>query len=111
MTEKLASEIIREMKCTLFERGHHRGALEGADGSVCILGAHNVAQGRLASDEDYAYNSALASPAVRACARAAGVTGGITLFLWQDDTKRSFDEVIETLDAAEKLALIAEESA
>lgn len=87
------SEVIRETKNVLFERGWKRGGFEGDDGTVCVYRALDIAtRGPGISWDAYkAVVSALPEPH----------TG---IWVWNDARVRSFDEVIDVLDKAEKIA-------
>lgn len=93
------SEAFREAKCVLFERdwAQHTFGIEG--GSVCALGAIGVA---LTGDELGWLDQG--SAIITTLRRAIG--GPITLF--NDAPGRTFDEVIDAFDKAEKLAEQAE---
>lgn len=104
------SEVIREARNVLFERGWTRRQLEHDDGSVCAMGALRIA----------AYGAVLGwGPEVesaRDCLIAADahlpdfITDEPSVPAWNDYPGRTFGEVIDAFDKAEKLALIAEES-
>jgi len=98
------AEIIREMRALLFERGWCRHGLTNALDELCLLGAHNVATGMQADDEIAAYTQCFASGAISALVEAVGCSGPYMLFIWQDEIDRTFDEVIDLLDKAEKIA-------
>jgi hypothetical protein len=90
------SEIIREGRNQLFERGWHQGDLIGPGGSVCGEGAV-----RCASE---------ASTAVTRALVFLGVAVNYSpYFRWNDMPGRTFDEVVEAFDKAEKLAEAAEQ--
>lgn len=99
------SEIFREARNVLFERGWgtgHWGTVDG-DGPVCLEGAVNCAA-MLSLGEMLVHSFAMNSPVLReAC-------GGLIPFSFNDSPERTFDEVIDALERAEKLALIREES-
>lgn len=99
------SEVIREARNILFERGWHQGDLEGVDGSVCAAGALYCAAigqpipsaGNMAlihnSNEPFQYLIQALAPLVE---------GGVGS--WNDVNGRTFDEVIDAFDRAEKIA-------
>lgn len=100
------SEVIREARNQLFERGWHQGGYEGPDGSVCMAGAVNAAltgRPRLLASESNATFALI--DAVRAPLEAAS-DGHVPHF--NDTEGRTFDEVIEAFDRAEKFAEQAE---
>lgn len=97
-----ASEVIREMRMQLFQRPWTKGREFGKDGSICMIGALKIA----AAEAD---GLTLAEER-RASETIETATEG-PMFLFNDARGRTFDEVIEVLDKAEKLALIAEEGA
>lgn len=99
------SEIIREARNQLFERGWTQREAESSDGRVCIMGAVNFAvYGRSHCPMDYdAEKEGLRN-------RVADLLSptGAAVAHWNDAPGRTFDEVIEHLDKAEKLAEAAE---
>lgn len=98
-----ASEVLREARNVLFERGWYQGYYYSfADDSVCLRGAVSVAHcGRV-------MGALYESPAIRVLER---IIPERNVAAWNDAPERTFDEVIDILDRAEKQALIAEESA
>lgn len=101
----LASEAIREARTLLFERGWcQRSFGTGTGGPYCIHGAlhHVVIRERHKEWFDMKED-------VHAALRLA-LDGEIGI-TWQDRDGRTFDEVIDALERAEKFALIAEEAA
>lgn len=104
------SEIIREARNVLFERGWNQGDFLGADGSVCAYGALMAGEGlevkRVLDCDEACMTDA---PEFLECVLPRPL-GRIAIADWNDHEDRTFDEVIEAFDKAEKLALIAEES-
>lgn len=96
-----ASEVIREAKNLLFERGWCQGDLMGPDG-LCTRGALGVA----ATGSAYASNFA----SVEAEFFIKTVVYPVTVPGWNDAPGSTFGEVIDALDRAEKLALQHEEA-
>lgn len=93
------SEIINKTKSILFERGWRQSDIEAPDGSLCVLGALSVARHGttvgLWDEED--------GEVILATIGRTDVGG------WNDEPGRTFSEVIDMLDLAEKKALISEE--
>lgn len=91
------SEVIRETKVQLFERGWAQGKFENDRGEVCVRGAIGLA---LFGDTSASIRQLACDPIEQLILEAVGceVTG------WNDDKSRTFDEVIDGLDKAEKLA-------
>lgn len=89
------AEMIREAKCVLFERGWHQGDSEAPDGSVCVRGALGVVA------DGCAWNLGMGTTALQYLREAIGRASIIN---WNDDPDRSFGEVIDALDRAEKIA-------
>ena len=93
------SEVIREARNVLFERGWIQGALERIDG-VCLRGAVMTAV-----RGSYLYLMDTDVCLVNAAEDIIGTqTGGWSIPTWNDMGSRTFDEVIEVLDKAEKIA-------
>lgn len=94
-----ASEIIREARNVLFERGWHKGDTLGPDGSVCTYGALIAATGEEVQSES-----------VRAVFADEDATGfverviGAPIGQWNDLPERTFAEVVDALYRAEKIA-------
>jgi hypothetical protein len=100
------SEIIRESKNVMFERGWCQGSFERLDGSVCVRGALRLSatQGaRIVWTDGWQVGEA------EAAAHVSTAVGGGYIPTWNDTKGRTFSEVIDALDLAEKLAMIAEE--
>jgi hypothetical protein len=105
-----SSEIVRETKNVLFSRGWHQGGYEGPDGSVCLRGAVRVAvlgDLRSVTDEEIAGGSYHSIDRAEDCIRR--LLPDWNLAGWNDTPGRTFGEVIDVLDLAEKRAMIAEE--
>lgn len=101
-------EVIREARNLLFERGWWKGDLEGPNGELCVEGALCVAKN---GGMHGMITHELLGPvwkAIEAASRARGISskGDIPCgaFIWNDAKDRTFDEVIEVLDRAEKIA-------
>lgn len=101
-----ASEVIREARNVLFERGWYQGDFVGPDGSVCAYGALVVAEG-MEVRKSNADAGTCETDAADYFERAIPV---LSMFDWNDKPGRTLNEVMEALDKAEKLALIAEEA-
>lgn len=99
------SEIIRESKCILFERGWCKEALENERGEVCALGAINVAATGMACLSSLGHYP---RDVVAAKQSLSSAISEPLIYRWNNDSERTFDEVIEALDRAEKLAEQAE---
>jgi hypothetical protein len=101
------SEIIRASKNVMFERGWNQGGYMGPDGSVCVRGALRIAAfGEICPDvlvdADYRLLDR-AERYIRLSVPGRNIAG------WNDTPGRTFSEVIDVLDLAEKRAMIAEE--
>lgn len=97
------SEIIRDGRIALFERGWCQFALEDEAGAVCALGALNLAENgdarsRLMSDAQVGACKAL---------RVASPTADDPVF-YNNAPERTFNDIVEWFDKAEKLAEQAE---
>lgn len=91
-----AAEVLREARNVLFERGWHKGGIEGTDGSLCALGAiDRAARGGMGSQSD---------PFLAASRALQSVVGARSIGSWNDADDRTFDEVLEAFDKAEKIA-------
>jgi hypothetical protein len=100
------SEAIREGRNRLLERGWCQDVLEEADGSLCSVGAIRSA---VLGDTDRTYDPA----AMWVCKRAVATlsdAAGVHIPVFNDAPGRTFDEVIDVFDKAEKLAEQAESS-
>lgn len=96
------SEVIREARSTPFERGWHQGELESEDGSLCIMGALYGALGSV-------HNTPVAR-VLPVYAVLESIVGGAGVGSWNDKYGRTFTEVIDMLDKAEKVAEREEEA-
>lgn len=102
------SELLREGRNQLFERGHTKGELE-RDGQVCSIGAlycavYGTARPSGQALADMETHSQFLS-AYRCLKRAANCD---FVADWNDRPNRTFSEVIDAFDKAEKLAEAAE---
>ena len=92
------SEVIREARNLLFERGWTKNYLKNAAGNVCLRGALMwAATGGIdwsAWDKISPAESIISSKLIN----------GMNVASWNDEPSRTFDEVIEVLDKAEKIA-------
>lgn len=94
------AEIIREARSLLFERGWTKHALENRDGECCVLGALNLAQCGNALGREY-----LADGTREAVATAIDPAAEfVSVSKWNNAAERTFPEVIDMLDRAEKIA-------
>lgn len=100
-----SSEILDRTISILFEHGWTKGRFHNDAGEVCVRGALAFARGEekiflhTPYDREEHY-------IVKACPRIVGSHGWISM--WNDHPDRTFDEVIEVLEKAKKLALIDE---
>jgi hypothetical protein len=92
-----ASEIIREARNVLFERGWTQGELIAESGELCLEGALSLAETGEIRYLPYC-------GAVDAVMKALDVKWRDSLWGFNDTTGRTFDEVIDALDRAEKIA-------
>lgn len=86
------ADVIREARNVLFERGWHKGSMYGPGQSGCLLTALGVA----------AVGGQEQIPLALRAIHEAGVSRCIPL--WNDAPSRTFDDVIDMLDKAEKIA-------
>lgn len=103
-----ASELIREARNVLFERGWHQGYFTpidddtgeplADDGPVCIYGAIGCVLGDV---ENKGISTAAVDPFLFA---VLDVEDDCEVTEWNDAQERTFSEVIDALDRAEKLA-------
>lgn len=106
------SEEIRETRNLLFEHGWTRGKGEADDGRLCILGAYQKARGK----EGAHWSRVQWEPqneAVRAIATAIGfdpdsylgrIAPADAVWRFNDHYAESFDDIVDVLDKAEKIA-------
>lgn len=108
MTPLLPSEFIREMKATHVQRGWVQNIMEDEYGHLCLVGARLVTSKGLSLlyPEIGIYN--IAGAALGSIADAIGINR-TELVEWNDHPHRTFNDLIDIYDKAEKLALIAEE--
>lgn len=100
------SEVIREARPILFERGWTQRMEMGPDGSVCLVGAIKAARWEHDNSNGVHFTERRVPPKVRAFLKAALNVNSIEH--WNDMRERTFDDVIDALDKAEKLAEISE---
>jgi hypothetical protein len=98
-----ASELLREARNVLFERGWCQNALED-EGRVCAVGAVNVADHGCAQWDFENYGASISARA------ALNAAAGTEIVAFNNTPERTFDEIVDVFDKAEKIALIAEES-
>ncbi len=99
-----AADVIRETKAVLFERGWYQGSAIGPDRSVCLVGATCVAEIRLGIRDTTSRASAAgdyARATLNTCSRERGAIGSVT---YNDEEGRTFDEIVDLCDVAEKRA-------
>lgn len=104
------SEVLREARNVLFERGWHQGDFTPldaddepvADGPVCAYGAIGVVLGDVCCE---GIDTTAVDPFLFA---ALGVGRDAEIPEWNDEPGRTFGEVIDVFDKAEKLAEAAE---
>jgi hypothetical protein len=94
------SEVIREGRNILFERGWHKGGYEGPDGSVCVVGACRAA---LLGDACLPTSHEQSNDFTAIFDEALG-GGWREASEFNDSPSTTFDDVIELLDRAEKIA-------
>jgi hypothetical protein len=92
MGNEATIEQLRAAKEYLFEHGWTRGSREAADGSVCLVGAC----GKIAGVDGMA---CYRLPAVHAL---SDQLGGRYCWDWNDAPDRTFDEVVDLIDATIK---------
>lgn len=111
-----ASELIREARNILFERGWYQGDFSPVDSDapfnyvpnapLCVLGALTVAEfGRI--DENL-YPKGECYLMLALSPRANWDDPASDVAEWNDTSGRKFDEVVDLFDRAEKLAEIDE---
>ena len=96
----LPSEVLRQARNEIMERGWSQGDYIASDGSVCAMGAIDI-------QWDHK-NGAVLDRASTAFREATGIDCFIPI--WNDTPGRTIHEVLDMFDKAEKLALIAEET-
>lgn len=108
----MLSEIYRNARNVLMERGWHQGDFtpldeDGipvtADGPVCLYGAVHVAAGYEANTDEDVYAADFLSEFAKFGERD-------DLGIWNDEPSRHLNEVLDVLDVMEKVALQLEES-
>lgn len=103
-----ASEVLREARNILFERGWTRVVREAPGGEVCLEAACSIP---ITGMPDFLLLYAHDPIEVDVVSALRAATGApVSLWSWNDAEDRTFDDVIDALDRAEKLALIREES-
>lgn len=98
------SEIFREAKCVLFEDGWVQGSYGGGTEGRCIRGAISAVADRF---EIHERTGAIPASCHEILITALGLDGIDTCLpglAFNDAPGRTFDEVIEVLDRAEKVA-------
>lgn len=109
------SEMIRETKHKLFERGWAQRAQEDMDGTVCVVGAAKLA---VYGEISHVYTETITcgtivmqQTMVRGHQMPRGLRpiieeaiGGAKIERWNDREGRTFTEVVDALDRAEKIA-------
>ena len=91
------SEVIREARSVLFERGWNRdGRYVADDGSVCIVGALQAVGGDKSREPTWT--------AWTTCEGVVLDLGCTHVARFNDHEAESFDDVLEVLDRAEKIA-------
>lgn len=96
-TRPSAAEVIREARNLLFERGWTQHVTEDDDGHLCLIRALNLAAG-----EGLGRVASIAHPG--ADKAIASAVDDRVAFGWNDEPGRTFGEVIDILDKAEKFA-------
>jgi len=108
-----ASEILRNARHALYERGWAQRYLESPSGHLCSIGALNLAtfgvvepllKGTFIREADRAANILR-----HAMMDVDSTQGDVPIHRWNDFRLRTFDQIVEAFEKAEKLALIAEE--
>jgi hypothetical protein len=95
------AEVIREARNVLFERGWTQGRREADDGAVCLEAALSIA---ICGKPRFLCEGARGTQGVIAAIEAAIDTDTESTWEWNDYYRRTFNEVIDALDRAEKLA-------
>lgn len=100
------SEVIRETKCQLFERGWQQDAMHNkANGHVCLVGAlHCAIFGQPQVNWDDVEIDALLDLRTGVLVTLGMAMEDDAIAGWNDAKGRTFTEVIDVLDAAEKFA-------
>ena len=92
------SEVIRGARNVLFERGWTKHYLHNSAGNVCLRGAlMQATAGRISWSvwDDISPAESIIS---------GKLINGVNVAAWNNAPGRTFDEVIEVLDKAEKIA-------
>lgn len=100
--EQTAAEVIREARNVLFERGWAQNAYTAGDGSVCIRKAIRLADARDAAQVEY--RGSIARDCCEALSAALGDPSVLAGLAFNDLPSTTFDDVLEVLDRAEKIA-------
>jgi hypothetical protein len=90
-----ASDVIRETRNLLFERGWTQYGSVDPDGSMCVLGALTT----VARTADRSSVEAATAAVFEAVGR-----GCTSVTSWNDESGRTFSEVVEMLERAERVA-------
>lgn len=96
------SEVIRETRNVLFERGWHQGSLRGPGDSRCVIGATYAVIGIELPTNNETLNDTRDWMETLPVLEAA--TAPFRVSAWNDEEGRTFSEVIDMLDKAEKIA-------
>lgn len=91
------ADIIREGRNQLFERGWTQGTMIGPDGTVCAIGACQLADQAIGLGAFQTWVDTRNT--IEAC-----TPDGVGTANWNDTPGRTFDEVIDLFDRAEKYA-------
>src|SRR5690348_1929195 len=94
------SEVISEARNILFERGWTQGTYENDAGELCTLGALNAVYQLKERAPDVHLGAAIMSARVA----VQESIGHKRIPTWNDHRDRTFSDVIDALDKAEKIA-------
>lgn len=102
------SQAFNEAKSLLFERGWGQVVLE-SEGALCLEGACAIPLfGQVSYLGSYSPDPVVGLAARNILIDAIGL-GERAPWEYNDDTGRTFSDIVDVLDRAEKLALISEE--
>ena len=103
------SELCRETRNQLFERGWAQGTVRNAGGNVCIMGAAIAALGLDAAMDPRYFGAEKVRMLLAFDGLVADVAKTNDAPEFNDSVETTFTAVIDTLDLAEKRAMLTEE--